>query len=39
MAKADKALVQRRVDDVLRIRLDGAQWWDVREYVREKEGE
>jgi hypothetical protein len=39
MAKADKALVQRRVDDLLRIRLDGAQWWDIREFVREKEQE
>jgi hypothetical protein len=39
MAKADKALSARRVEDLLRIRLDGAQWWDVREYVREKEGE
>src|SRR5262245_731680 len=37
MAKADKALVARRVDEVLRIRLDGAQFWDVREFVREKE--
>jgi hypothetical protein len=39
MAKADKALALRRVDDILRIRLDGAQWWDVREFVREKEKE
>jgi hypothetical protein len=37
--KADKALAARRVDDILRIRLDGAQWWDVREFVREKERE
>jgi hypothetical protein len=39
MAKADKALAARRVDEILQIRLDGAQWWDVREYVREKEQE
>jgi hypothetical protein len=39
MAKADKAQALRRVDDILRIRLDGAQWWDVRDFVREKEGE
>src|SRR5262249_11094532 len=39
MAKADKALSARRVEDVLRIRLDGAEWWDVREFVREKEKE
>jgi hypothetical protein len=37
--KADKALAARRVEDLLRIRLDGAEFWDVREYVREKEGE
>jgi len=39
MPKADKALVARRVEDILRIRLDGAQYWDVREYVREQEAE
>jgi hypothetical protein len=39
VAKADKALVARRVEEVLRIRLDGAEFWDVREYVREKEAE
>ena len=27
----------QRVEEVLRIRLDGAEFWDVREYVREKE--
>jgi hypothetical protein len=39
MAKADKALVARRVDELLRIRLDGAEDWDVRNYVREKQSE
>lgn len=39
MAKADKALAARRVEDVLRIRLDGAEWWDVVAFVREKERE
>jgi hypothetical protein len=39
VAKADKALAARRVDEVLRIRLDGAEFWDVREYVREKQAE
>jgi hypothetical protein len=39
MARADKAQVARRIDDVLRIRLDGAEFWDVREFVREKEKE
>ena len=31
--------IARRVDEILRIRLDGAEFWDVREYVREKEKE
>ena len=39
MAKADKALAARRTDDILRIRLDGAEWWDICDYVREKEKE
>ena len=37
--KATKATVGRRVEEVLRIRLDGAEFWDVREYAREKEAE
>jgi hypothetical protein len=38
--KPSKAIVQRRVEEVLRIILDGAEaLWDVREYVREKEQE
>src|SRR5262245_9938503 len=37
--RATKATVQRRVEEVLRIRLDGAEFWDVREYAREKEQE
>src|SRR6266540_4601793 len=32
-----KAQVEARVTDILRIRLDGAEFWDVREYVRELE--
>lgn len=39
MRKATKAVVVRRVEEVLRIRLDGAEFWDVREYAREKEQE
>jgi hypothetical protein len=39
MSRANKATVQRRVEEVLRIRLDGAEFWDVREYAREKEAE
>lgn len=34
-----KATIARRVEEVLRIRLDGAEFWDVREYAREKEAE
>src|SRR5260370_23929180 len=37
--KASKATVARRVEELLRIRLDGAEFWDVREYAREKEQE
>jgi hypothetical protein len=37
--KPTKAQVEQRVAEVLSIRLAGAQLWDVREYVREKEGE
>jgi hypothetical protein len=37
--KATKAIVQLRVDEILAIRLDGAEFWDVREYAREKEQE
>src|SRR5262245_5408513 len=36
-AKASKATVQARVEDILRVLLDGAQPWDVRQYVSEKE--
>ncbi|VTT97584.1 unnamed protein product [Gemmataceae bacterium] len=37
--KATKPVISQRVEEVLRIRLDGAKFWDVREYVREKERE
>ena len=40
MGKRSRALpveVQARVNDALRIRLDGAEFWDLREFVREKE--
>jgi hypothetical protein len=37
--KPTKAIVAQRVEEVLRIRLDGAEFWDVREYAREKEAE
>jgi hypothetical protein len=37
--KATAATIQARVEDILRIRLDGAQPWDVREYVRAREKE
>jgi hypothetical protein len=35
--RADKATVLRRTEEILRIRLDGAELWDVREYVKEQE--
>ena len=37
--KATRAQVQARVEEVLAIRLDGAEFWQVREYAREKERE
>jgi hypothetical protein len=37
--KAGQATVRQRVEEILRIRLNGAEFWDVREYVREKEQE
>jgi hypothetical protein len=39
VSKAEALAVAARVDELVRIRLDGAQFWDVREYVREKEAE
>src|SRR4051794_3203086 len=30
---------RKRVEELLRIRLDGAEFWDVCEYVREREAE
>jgi hypothetical protein len=37
--KANKTTVKLRVEEILRIRLDGAEFWDVCQYVREKERE
>lgn len=37
MSKASKAIVARRVEEVLRIRLDGAEFWDVLQYIAEKQ--
>ncbi len=37
--RATKAIIQARVEEVLRIRLDGAEFWDLREYARDKEKE
>jgi hypothetical protein len=37
--KATKAQVTERVEQILRIRLDGAEFWDIREFAREKEKE
>ncbi len=35
--RATKAQIARRVEDLLQIRLDGAEFWNVREFVREQE--
>jgi hypothetical protein len=37
--KATKDCTRSRIDELLRIKLDGAEFWDCREYVREKEQE
>src|SRR6188474_3111794 len=37
--RASAPLTERRVGDLLRIRLDGAERWDVLEYVRAREAE
>jgi hypothetical protein len=37
MSKATKATVAQRVEEVLRIRLDGAAYWDVLQYIAEKQ--
>jgi hypothetical protein len=37
MRQADRATIDARVEELLRIRLDGAEFWDVRQFVREKE--
>jgi hypothetical protein len=34
---ASKATITQRIHDVLRIRLDGAEAWDIRQYVTEKQ--
>jgi hypothetical protein len=39
MNRPTKAQVEARVLEIVRIRLDGAEFWDIREYVREKEQE
>jgi hypothetical protein len=35
----DKALMRRRVEEILQIRLDGASVWECCAFVREKEAE
>lgn len=37
--RASKAQAQARVEEILSARLDGAEFWDLRELVREKEAE
>jgi hypothetical protein len=36
MAKADRATIARRVEEVLRLRLDGAQYHDMVQHAAEK---
>jgi hypothetical protein len=35
--KATKAVIAQRVEEVLRIRLDGAEFWDLLQYIAEKQ--
>jgi hypothetical protein len=35
--RATNPILRQRIEDVLRIRLDGAEGWDVRRYVAEQE--
>src|SRR5688572_16247454 len=35
-SRADRAEMQKRIDEILRIRLDGAQFHDVMHFVAEK---
>jgi hypothetical protein len=35
--KTTKAVVNRRVGELLQIRLDGAEFWDCKEFIRERE--
>jgi hypothetical protein len=37
--KATRAQVQGRIEEVLRLRLSGAEFWDLREYARQRERE
>jgi hypothetical protein len=37
--KSTKAQIQKRVDDLIDFRLDGAQFWHIRQYVTENEKE
>jgi hypothetical protein len=37
--KATKVQIQLRIDDLVQFRLEGARFWDVRQYVTEKEKE
>jgi hypothetical protein len=38
-ARPTKAIVARRAEEILRIRLDGAEFWDVLQYVAEQQKE
>lgn len=36
-SRAEKLVVRQRVEELVKLRLGGAAFWDVREYVREQE--
>ena len=35
--RATNPIIRQRIEDILRVRLDGAEGWDVRRYVAEQE--
>src|SRR5438094_8985432 len=35
--KATRATIRQRVEELLAIKLDGAEFWDIRQYVSEKQ--
>lgn len=35
--KATEGQMRKRIEEVLRLRLDGAEFWDLRDYIRKQE--